>query len=105
MITWLIEHVLPHAPTIPQACERANQFFRENKLESFTPRELERYVRSASHKFEQQFFSEIFNKLSAGTTNLIDSLLISDVTSIEDEEINEYFRYQATPSQKRYTRC
>lgn len=45
---WLIEHTLPKAPTIPQACERANQFFRENKLESFTPRELERYVRSAA---------------------------------------------------------
>lgn len=88
LIAWLIEHVLPHAPTIPQACEKANLFFRENKLEFFTPRELERYVRSASHKFEQRFFSSIFEKLPAETIKLIDGLLNEDVTDIEDEEIN-----------------
>ncbi len=88
LIAWLIEHVLPQAPTIPQACEEAGKFFRENKLESFTPRELERYVRSASHKFEQQFFSSIFEKMHPGTIKLIDSLLNDNVTGIEDEEIS-----------------
>ncbi|MEO8963234.1 MAG: DUF4158 domain-containing protein [Gammaproteobacteria bacterium] len=50
LIAWLIKDVLPQVPTVPQSCEQANQFFRDNKLESFTPRELERYVRSASQK-------------------------------------------------------
>jgi hypothetical protein len=80
---WLIENVLPLAPTIPQCCEQANQFFRENKLESFTQRELERYVRSASHKFEKQFFSNVFTPLSDNTIKLFDSLLSNDVTDIE----------------------
>ena len=56
LVAWLIKDVLLHSPTIPQCCEQANQFFRDNKLESFSPRELERYARSASHQFEKQFF-------------------------------------------------
>ena len=87
LIAWLIEYVLPQAPTIPQCCEHANQFFRENKLESFSKKELERYVRSAAHQFEQQFFSTIFKQLSVNTINLIDDLLKNDISDIEDEEI------------------
>jgi TnpA family transposase len=86
---WLIENVLPLSPTIPQCCEKAVQFFHENKLESFTPRELERYVRSASHKFEKQFFSNVFTQLSDDTTKLFDSLLSNDVDEVDGEKIDD----------------
>ena len=89
LISWLIENVLIDAPTIPQACENTGQFFRANKLESFTPRELERYVRSAAQQFEKQFFTKIYSKLSTRTINIIDGILINDVGNTDDEDISE----------------
>jgi len=89
LILWLLKNVLIEAPTIPQACERAGQFFRENRLESFTPRELERYVRSAPQQFEKKFFANIYSQLSARTINIIDCILINDLSSTDDEDISE----------------
>lgn len=85
LIDWLIAHVLPDAPTIPQSCEKANQFFRENKLECFTPRELERYVWSASHQYERRVLSNVFSQLSMEAINLIDSLLNDVVAGTETD--------------------
>lgn len=89
LISWLIENVLIDAPTIPQSCDRAGQFFRENKLESFTPRELERYVRSAAQQFEKQFFAKIYSKLSSRTIAIIHCMLINDISNTDDEDISE----------------
>lgn len=89
LISWLIENVFADAPTVLQACEKANQFFRENKLESFTSRELERYVRSAVQQFEKRLFSNINSQLSVSTINSIDALLTNDAMSTEDEDISE----------------
>jgi TnpA family transposase len=89
LISWLIESVLIDAPTIPQAFERAGQFFRDNKLESFTPRELDRYVRSAAQQFEKLFFSKIYSTLSARTISIIDCILINDIGNTDDEDISE----------------
>ena len=35
--------------TLPQCYEKAYQFFRDHKLEPFTPKKLERYITSAAH--------------------------------------------------------
>lgn len=89
LIIWLIEHVLINAPAIPQACEQTKQFFRENKLESFTARELERYVRSAAQQFEKQLFTNSYSQLSAYNINIIDSILSDDVNSSDNGDISE----------------
>jgi len=75
LLAWLLKDVLPHQPTFPQCFEKAHQFFREHKLEPFKARELDRYIRSAMHRFEQEFFSSIYTQLSTDTMQTIDNLL------------------------------
>jgi hypothetical protein len=89
LVTWLLKQVLPQAPTKPQCLELAYQFFRDHKLEPCAPKKLDRYIRSAMHRFEKQFFATICEKLTNSTKELIDALLEedSDVDN-EDQEAN-----------------
>ena len=72
---WLMDHVLRKAPTLPQCYEKAYQFFREKKLEPFSPKQLKRYINSAIYNFELQFFKEMFSQLSVKAKESIDNLL------------------------------
>lgn len=75
LMNWLITHVLPDAPTLPQCLEKAYEYLQDKKIDPFTPKQLDRYVRGAIHRFEQQFFSDIYSQLSANTIKTIDKLL------------------------------
>jgi len=75
LIAWLINHVLPEAPTNPQCFEQAYQFFRHHKLEPFAPQELMRYIGSAQHQFEKNFFLTIHESLRDDSKKWIDGLL------------------------------
>jgi hypothetical protein len=86
--SWLMIHALPNAPTLPQCLEQAYQFLQDKKIDPFTPKQLERYVRRAMHHFEQQFFSDIYAQLSADTTKTIDRLL-DDADSEEGRQPDE----------------
>lgn len=86
LIIWLIEEVLPHAPTLPQCYEKAYQFFRKHKLEPFTPKELKRYIHSATHNFENQLFLKAFMQLSPGIKESIEDLLKDDLTDSEQDD-------------------
>jgi len=57
LICWLMKEILPLAPTLAQCREYSGQFFRNHRLEPFSPKKLTRYIRSAFHRFEKQFFS------------------------------------------------
>ena len=44
-----------------QRIEHAYNYFRENKIEPFTSKELEKHIGSAHREFEQQLFESIYN--------------------------------------------
>jgi hypothetical protein len=87
LIKWLIEAQLPRAPTLPQCRAYAYQFFRENRLEPFSPKMINRYVRSAIHQFEKQFLSFTVSQLSAVTIKSFDDFL-NDDNAIDEENIS-----------------
>ncbi|MBA3723150.1 MAG: Tn3 family transposase [Parachlamydiaceae bacterium] len=87
LIKWLIETQLPRAPTLPQCRAYTYQFFRENHLEPFSPKMVNRYVRSAIHQFEKKFLSSIVSQLSAVTIKSFDDFL-NDDNAIDEENIS-----------------
>ena len=78
LIAWLIEQAKKEPHTLPQYREKANQFFMANKLEPFTPERSDRYIRSAIHQFEKQFFADIAKQLSPESVKLANDLLCND---------------------------
>lgn len=86
LILWLVKSVLPQAPTLPQCHEKITAYFRERKLEPIAPQELSRAIRSAQHRFEKQFFSNITTALSATAKNSIATLLQDDTDEPDENE-------------------
>lgn len=86
-VAWLISNVLPNAQTLPQCRERAKLFFKEQKLESFSEKEIDRYINSARQSFEQDLFHRIFSHLSEDTKTTFEALLLDDSDVDDDEEI------------------
>ena len=82
---WLIKKVFPEAIKKSQRIEYAYIYFRENKIEPVSHKELERHINSAHHAFEQQLFESISSKLLNQTKKMIDSIL-SDGTENDDED-------------------
>ena len=78
LITWLIEQTKKAPHTLPQYRDKANEFFMMNKLEPFTPERTDRYIRSAIHRFEKQFFADISKQLSPKSVKLVNDLLCED---------------------------
>ena len=85
---WLFKNVFPNAIKRSQRIEHAYTYFRDNKIEPFTSRELERHISSSHREFEQQLFESIYGKLDDKTTLLMDELLSED-TEIDDNDIND----------------
>ena len=59
----MIEEAKGGSYTMPQYRDKTHQFFKEHKLEPFTPEKNDRYIRSAIHQFEKQFFANIAKQL------------------------------------------
>ena len=84
---WLIGNVFPIAAKKSQQIEFAYEYFRSNRMEPFTSKELERHINSAHQIFETKLFHSILNALSDTTKETIDLLLSDDEVS-EDEPDN-----------------
>lgn len=78
LIIWLIDQMQYGSYTMPQYREKAYDFFKENKLEPFSNEKTDRYIRSAIHRFEKQFFSGITKQLSPQSVKLVNDLLCED---------------------------
>lgn len=87
--SWLAKNVLPNAVRRSQRIEYAYTYFRENRIEPFTSKELERHIRSAHREFEQRLFESIYSKLTDETKLQIDELLAGDSESEDDDEIDD----------------
>ncbi|WP_367364121.1 Tn3 family transposase [Candidatus Tisiphia endosymbiont of Nedyus quadrimaculatus] len=95
LIAWLIEDILPQVPTLPQITEQAYQFCTKHQFEPFKPAQLDRYIASACHRFEMQFFFSISQQLSVDTMNSIDALLkIEDDNETLEKESNDATIYK-----------
>ena len=87
LIIWLIDQSQNGLYTMPQYREKAHDFFKENKLEPFTTERVDRYIRSAIHRFEKQFFSDIIKQLSPKSVKLVNDLLCNDTkTNVSTKE-------------------
>jgi TnpA family transposase len=86
---WLSKNVFPNAIKKSHRIEYAYTYFRENKIEPFTSKELERHIHSAHREFEQQLFESIYNKLTNATKFQMDELLADDSDVDDDEEKND----------------
>lgn len=83
---WLTKEVFPYVVKLTEQMEYAYTYFSERKIEPFTSGELERYVRSAHRKFEQELFCSIENALSDNTKEMMDKLLSEEDLEDNDEE-------------------
>lgn len=84
---WLIENVFPTAAKKSQQIAFAYEYFRSNRKEPFTSKELERHINSAHKIFETKLFHSILNALPDTTKATMD-LLLSDDEASEDESDN-----------------
>jgi len=57
LITWLIEQAKDGPYTMPHYREKAYLFLKEQQVEPFKLKKIDRYIRSAIHRFEKQFFA------------------------------------------------
>ena len=90
--SWLTKNVMPNAINKSQQIEYAYNYFRENRIEPFTSKELERHVRSTHHEFEQKLFESIYNRLPDETKSQMDELLAvdnDDDVEIDGKEIDD----------------
>ncbi len=75
LIQWFIQSHLPDVPSLTQCRELAKQYFRQQKIEPFAPKELDRHLRSALAKFEKDLFIEICNELPELTLQQFNELI------------------------------
>ncbi len=72
---YLIYSILPHYPSNELLTEQTRLYFNQNKIELFKKKQLDRYIASAKHQFEQELFEKIFKGLSQDNRYLIDQIL------------------------------
>ena len=88
LVIWLVDQAKNGSYTMPQYRDKAHQFFKEHKLEPFTPERTDRYIRSAIHKFEKQFFADITKDLPPESIKLVNDLLCDDAKKISSKNDN-----------------
>jgi len=86
-LDYLIVIVLPHNPSDEALQEHVRQYFFRHKIEIFADEQLERYISSAIHKFEQRLFQEVFESLSDENLLQIDQILVEHISNTDSEII------------------
>lgn len=86
LVQWLIQNHLADIPTFSQCRDFAMMYLRQQKIELFATKELDRHIKSAQGKFEIEFFKTIANELTDITRKKIDALLFED---FDDEALFE----------------
>lgn len=86
LITWLLEQAKTEPHTLPQYRAKASQFYMANKLEPFSSKKTDRYIRAAIHRFEKQFFANIAKELSIASIKIVNNLLRDDLKENDSKE-------------------
>jgi TnpA family transposase len=86
-IEHLISEILPHHPSYELLREQTRLYFYKNRIELFKSQQLNRYISSSEHKFEQNLFHELFDNLSKNSLLLIDQILVEHTKNTGSEII------------------
>lgn len=86
-INYLVDDLIPRHLPDSVLLEQIRTYFAKNKVEIVNTQPLENYISLAKQKFEQQFFSKIFDNLTQENLLLIDRILSKN--SNEDDDIIE----------------
>ena len=84
LLNWLMELVKHEPYTMPQYREKVDEFLQKYKIEPFSPKQIDRFIRSAITQFEKRFFTNIVGQLSPDSIQLFKHLLHDD----NNEDIN-----------------
>ena len=82
---WFIKEIFPNGVKRAQQIEYAYAYFRHERIEPFTSKELERHIYSAHKIFEQQLFDSINGKLNDETKKQMDAILTDNSDTSDDE--------------------
>jgi hypothetical protein len=74
-VEYLMDSILPHAPSDNLLMEEVDNYFKKQKLEKFKEKQLTRYISSAKHQFEQKILQSVYDQLDFKNRELIDKLL------------------------------
>jgi TnpA family transposase len=96
LIQWLIKKYLPEVLTFLQCREFAVMYFRQQKIELFSTKELDRHIKSAQAKFEDEFFKTVSDELTNVTFKKIDALLTESESedSLENQPKSNSIKFQ-----------
>ena len=86
MVDWLCENILLRDHSFEHLVKAVCQRFRELRIVPPTSERMERLIRSAIRKFEDQFFQDTLEKLPTKTLAKADSLLNSAASLDEEPE-------------------
>jgi TnpA family transposase len=70
--------IFPTAPTGEQALEQAYAYLKSQKIEPYSEKQINRFLTTAHHQFESEFFEEISRVLSPHTKKELDKLVPID---------------------------
>lgn len=87
MTEWLCKHVLYYDLDIDHLKTEVLKRFRELHIEPPTPDRVDRLTKSAIYTYENQFFQDIYQKLSKECISRMDCL-INDLTTYDETEID-----------------
>nr|WP_207726911.1 Tn3 family transposase [Anaerosolibacter carboniphilus] len=87
MTEWLRKHVLYYDLDIDHLKVEAYKRFRELHIEPPTPDRIDRLTKSAIYTYENQFFQDIYKKLSPDSISRMDHL-IKDLTAYDENELD-----------------
>ncbi len=85
--SWLFKNVLPHAPDEDLLFGASIFFCRQYKIELFAKNEMDRFLASVAHAYEEDLFSRVANTLSNETKEKLEQLL--EEASENDLETSE----------------
>ncbi|MEI6187189.1 MAG: hypothetical protein WCP46_01640 [Alphaproteobacteria bacterium] len=77
-ISYCKTYIFPLAPKPDEAIEQALEYFKNQKLEPYSDKQLNRFFSEVNHQFEANLFAKITQSLSDDTKKKLDQLLIID---------------------------
>jgi hypothetical protein len=96
---WMIGEALPQEHQEERLREQAYQWFRRQHLEAPAPKRLTRYLRSAAHTFEQQFYEATLARLPQATQAALEALVQAEPARSDEGRDREQAEPEA-PSSK-----
>lgn len=83
--------IFPTAPTWEQALEQAYAYLKSQKIEPYSEKQIDRFLTTAHHQFESEFFEEVLRVLSPHTKEELDKLVPIDAPELDIKAASKDF--------------